>query len=186
MIDIIVAFAALIALSPLILLSLIIVKLDSKGPIFFYQDRLGLNGKIFRVLKIRTMTDLKRIPNKEILHGDAEVTTVGAFLRRFKIDELPQLINVLKGDMSIVGPRPGLPSQKDEFDCNGIKRLLVRPGLTGLAQINGNIYLTWPERWKYDRNYVDNVSFLLDAKIILKTVRILLQGEQKFLKRPYA
>lgn len=129
------------------------------------------------------MTNRQRIADREILKNDAEVTRVGKILRRFKIDELPQLINVLKGDMSLVGPRPGLPRQINEFNDDGIFRIQVRPGLTGLAQINGNIHLSWPERWKYDRHYVENVSFLLDLKIIFKTFFIIIYGEDKFVKK---
>jgi lipopolysaccharide/colanic/teichoic acid biosynthesis glycosyltransferase len=130
------------------------------------------------------MTNKKRKADHEIFADDPEVTTVGKFLRRFKLDELPQLINVLTGDMSLVGPRPGMPEQLKELDENGIKRLEVYPGLTGLAQINGNIYLVWPERWKYDRHYVEYISFMLDLKIILKTVLIVFQGEKKFINKP--
>lgn len=121
---------------------------------------------------------------KEIYQGDAEVTWIGAFLRRFKIDELPQLINVLIGDMSIVGPRPCMPSMKDELNEDGNFRTQIRPGLTGLAQVNGNIYLSWPDRWKYDRYYVEHVSLWLDLKIIAKTVVIVIQGEKSFLNKP--
>lgn len=129
------------------------------------------------------MTYKQRTPDREILKNDSEVTKVGSFLRRFKIDEMPQLLNVLKGDMSLVGPRPGLARQINEFNDDGRARLLVRPGLTGLAQINGNIYLSWPERWKHDRKYVENVSFLLDLKIILKTFSIIFHGEEKYVKK---
>lgn len=133
---------------------------------------------------MRTMTDRNRVSDKEILKGNSEVTIVGNILRRLKIDELPQIINILIGDMSIVGPRPCLTSQINEFNEDGKIRLLIRPGLTGLAQINGNIYLTWPERWKYDRIYVEKISFLMDIKIILKTFLIVFLGEQKFIKKP--
>src|SRR5690606_31017725 len=136
--------------------------------------------------KFRTMTDKKREVNREVLKGDAEVTKVGYYLRRFKIDELPQILNVLKGEMSLVGPRPCMPSQLAEFNEDGKYRIKVTPGLTGLAQVNGNIFLTWEERWKYDRKYVENLSFLLDVQIVLKTVGIVFLGEEKFLKKPNA
>jgi lipopolysaccharide/colanic/teichoic acid biosynthesis glycosyltransferase len=158
--------------------------LTSSGPVFFTQNRLGKNAAIFKLYKFRTMTNKERKADHEIFADDPEVTTVGKFLRRFKIDELPQLINVLTGTMSLVGPRPGMPEQLKELDENGIKRLNVSPGLTGLAQINGNIYLEWPERWKYDRSYVENISFMLDLKIILKTVLIVFQGEKRFVNKP--
>lgn len=130
------------------------------------------------------MTHRDRISNKEILKGNSEVTVIGNILRRLKIDELPQIINILIGDMSVVGPRPCLTSQINDFNEDGKMRLLVRPGLTGLAQINGNIYLTWPERWKYDRLYVEKMSFLMDIKVILKTFLIVFLGEQKFINKP--
>jgi len=182
-IDILITSIALLLALPLFLVCYILVKTDSRGPFFFMQERLGYKGKIFRVFKMRTMTYKQRIADREIFKNDAEVTKTGSILRRFKIDEVPQLINVLKGDMSLVGPRPGLPAQISEFNDDGRSRLLVKPGLTGLAQINGNIYLSWPERWKYDRKYVENLSFLLDVKIILKTFSIIIQGEEKFVKK---
>lgn len=182
-IDILITFIALLLALPLFLVCYILIKTDSRGPFFFMQERLGYKGKIFRVFKMRTMTYKQRIADREIFKNDAEVTKTGSILRRFKIDEMPQLINVLKGDMSLVGPRPGLPAQISEFNDDGRSRLLVKPGLTGLAQINGNIYLSWPERWKYDRKYVENLSFLLDVKIILKTFSIIIHGEEKFVKK---
>ncbi|MCI2227549.1 sugar transferase [Polaribacter sp. MSW13] len=173
-----------LVLTPIFLFIYIVVKLDSKGNFFFFQERLGKNGKLFKVFKIRTMTDKPRETTQEIFKGNAEVTKVGAVLRRLKIDELPQFINILKGDMSFVGPRPCLPSLQEKFDENALKRMLVRPGLTGLAQTNGNIYLTWEERWKYDRYYVENISFLLDVQIFIKTIQIVFKGEESFLKKP--
>lgn len=178
------SLVALIILLPLFAICYILIKIDSKGPFFFFQHRLGKGGKAFKVFKLRTMTDKVRKSDTEILKGNAEVTKVGYILRRLKIDELPQIINILIGDMSIVGPRPCLTTQIDELNEDGKKRLLVRPGLTGLAQTNGNIYLTWPERWVYDRKYVENISFLLDVKIILKTILIVFLGENKFIKKP--
>lgn len=160
------------------------VKIDSSGNFFFFQERLGYQGKIFKIYKIRTMFDKERVADREILKNDVEVTKVGYYLRRFKIDELPQIINVFKGDMSLVGPRPCLPQQLAEFNDDGKKRLEVVPGLTGLSQINGNIHLTWEERWKYDREYVENLNFVLDMKIIFKTFFILIHGEDKYLKSP--
>ena len=173
-----------VILMPLFIIVYIIIKVDSKGNIFFFQERLGKNGKLFKVFKFRTMTDKPRETDKEILKGNVEVTRVGALLRRLKIDELPQVINILKGDMSFVGPRPCMPALQETFNEDGKKRIEVRPGLTGLAQTNGNIYLSWEERWKYDRHYVDNVNFLLDLQIIMKTVLIVFIGEEKFLKKP--
>lgn len=184
--DFIVSLIVLLFFLPLFIFVYFLVKIDSKGDFFFFQDRLGKNGKIFKVYKIRTMTDKIRVADREILKGDAEVTRVGGVLRRLKIDELPQIINIFKGDMSFVGPRPCLPSQINEFNEDGKKRILVRPGLTGLAQVNGNIYLTWEERWKYDRKYVENLTMILDMQITLKTFAIVIFGEEKYLKKPNA
>jgi lipopolysaccharide/colanic/teichoic acid biosynthesis glycosyltransferase len=185
LLDFLFAVVALIILIPVLIVIFIAVKLDSSGPFFYFQQRLGYRGETFKVFKIRSMTNKKRFIHNEVFTNDSEVTRVGKILRRFKIDELPQIINVLKGDMSLIGPRPCLPRQKDEFDENGKFRLSVRPGLTGLAQVNGNIYLSWPERWKYDRMYVENLSFILDLQILFKTILILIQGEDKFIKKPY-
>ncbi|TDS65013.1 sugar transferase [Myroides indicus] len=184
--DFIIALLVLLFIFPILLISAVLIKISSQGPLFFLQERLGKNGEIFSVYKFRTMTDKKRDVNREILKGDAEVTKVGYYLRRFKIDELPQILNILKGDMSLVGPRPCMPFQINEFNEDGKYRILVKPGMTGLAQTKGNIYLSWEERWKYDRQYVENISFLLDLQIILKTILIVLLGEEKFLKRPNA
>lgn len=180
--DIVFSVIVLLLIAPLLLFSIIVIKLESKGPIFFLQDRLGKDGSVFRLYKFRTMINKNREVNREILKGDEEVTKSGYYLRRFKIDELPQLINVLKGDMSLVGPRPCMPELQDSFNEDGKFRIRVLPGLTGLAQVNGNIYLSWPQRWKYDREYVEKISFLIDISIILKTFGILLFGEEKFKK----
>lgn len=181
-IDRLIALITLLFLSLLLIVVSFLIKLTSKGSVFFTQNRLGKNAKVFKLYKFRTMTDKFRKVDREILKGDAEVTKVGAILRRFKIDELPQLINVLKGDMSLVGPRPCMPELQDSFNEDGKYRIRVLPGLTGLAQVNGNIYLSWPQRWKYDREYVENISFLYDVSIILKTFGIILFGEEKFKK----
>lgn len=181
--DFILSLLSLLILSPLLLISGLLVSLTSKGPVFFKQGRLGKNGNVFKLYKFRTMTHKKRESKEQVFGSNPEVTFVGKFLRRLKIDELPQLINVLKGDMSFVGPRPCLPELKEEFDENGKLRLKVRPGLSGLAQINGNIYLSWPERWKYDAEYVMHQSFILDLKIIFKTFLIVIFGEDKFIKK---
>lgn len=182
--DIIIAISVIILLFPFFVMIYIFVKLDSPGNFFFFQERLGYKSNIFKIYKIRTMYDKERISDREILKNDVEVTKVGYYLRRFKIDELPQIINVLKGDMSLVGPRPCLPQQQTDFNEDGKLRLNVKPGLTGLAQVNGNIYLSWEQRWKYDRVYVEKQSFILDLNIILKTFLILIRGEDKYLYFP--
>lgn len=183
-IDITIALSLAIFFLPFFVIVYILVRIDSSGNFFFSQKRLGYEGKIFKIYKIRTMFDKERVANREILKGDIEVTRIGYYLRRLKIDELPQIINVLKGDMSLVGPRPCLPEQQIDFNEDGRMRLKVVPGLTGLAQINGNIHLSWEQRWKYDREYVERQSFVLDLTIILKTLLILINGEDKYLKNP--
>ena len=181
LLDIILTFPVLIVVAPFFLLIAGLIKIDSSGPVFFPQHRLGKDAAIFKMYKFRTMTDRKRTVDHEILNGDSEVTQVGKYLRRFKIDELPQLINVLIGDLSIVGPRPCMPELQNKFDENGKTRIKIRPGLTGLSQINGNIYLEWTDRWKYDKYYVENVSLCLDLEIIFKTFLVIFKGEDKFL-----
>jgi len=183
-IDIVVSFSLLFILLPILISSALLVLATSRGPIFFFQTRTGYKGKTFRLFKFRTMTHRERKEVKEVYKGNSEVTKIGAILRRFKIDELPQLINVLLGDMSLIGPRPSLPEMLNDLNTDGLYRIQVRPGLTGLAQVNGNIYLSWPERWKYDRHYVENLSFWLDVKVVFKTISVVLFGEEKFVKRP--
>jgi len=182
--DIFIALFVITFLIPLFLIVYILVKIDSPGKFFFFQDRLGYQGRVFKIYKIRTMYDKERVADREILKNDAEVTKIGHYLRRFKIDELPQIINVFMGDMSLVGPRPCLPRQLQEFNEDGKKRITVLPGLTGLAQINGNIHLSWEQRWKYDREYVEKQSFVLDLIIIFKTFLILFNGEDKYINHP--
>lgn len=176
----------LVILSPFLLVIYILVKAGSKGPFLFIQRRLGYHGQIFNAYKIRTMTHKIRHVHTQIYGKHPEVTRVGFFLRKYKIDELPQLINIFLGEMSFVGPRPGLPEQLKNYTELAKMRLSVRPGLTGLAQINGNIYLSWPERWIYDGLYVKRLSFKLDILILAKTFLILIKGEKKFLKKPNA
>lgn len=180
--DFIIALIVLFLFSPFFILCFILIPLTSKGPVFFKQERLGLNSKVFLLYKFRTMYNKNRAVDREILQGDSEVTYIGNYLRRFKIDELPQLLNVILGDMSLIGPRPSMPILKESFNEDGKFRVLVRPGLTGMAQINGNIYLKWEERWKYDRYYVENCNFYLDLRILIKTVFIVLLGEKRFIK----
>ncbi|MFH5886336.1 sugar transferase [Halalkalibaculum sp. DA3122] len=181
--DLLASLLLLLLLLPLFILVALLIKLDSRGPVFFIQDRLGKNLKLFKVYKFRTMTDKKRSVQKVI--GKAEgVTRIGYYLRRFKIDELPQLINVCKGEMSLVGPRPSIQEQLEEMNVDEKRRYSVRPGMTGLAQVCGNIHISWSERYKYDLEYVENVSFLNDMKIILRTVLIIFLGEEKFINEP--
>lgn len=177
---------ALLVLSPLLILVAILIKLGSEGPFFFMQERPGKGQKIFKVYKFRTMVKdavKQQEVGVEVIGSDARITTIGKFLRRFKIDELAQLINILKGDMSIVGPRPTLPEYVNLYEEWELLRFSVRPGLTGLAQINGNIFLEQQEKSVYDVKYIENISFLNDIRIILKTVAIVFLGEEKFVKK---
>lgn len=184
LLDLCVSVPTLLAVAPLFAVIAVAVKLTSRGPVFFVQERLGRSGQTFRTYKFRTMTDRQRTSHQEIFGKTDEVTAVGFWLRRFKLDELPQLWNIVNGDMSLVGPRPALPAQLAEYTELARRRLLARPGLTGLAQVHGNIFLTWPERWVYDAEYVARVSFALDAWIVARTVAVVLLGEERFLKRP--
>lgn len=184
--DLAVCLPVFVVALPAMLLTAILIRLDSRGPVFFLQERLGRFGSTFCTYKFRTMTHRDRTAAAEVLPGHSEVTRVGQWLRRFKIDELPQLLNILRGDMSLVGPRPALPQHIHDYDENGLRRLLERPGLSGLAQVNGNIYLSWPERWAWDAEYVDSLSARRDAGILLRSIAVVLLGEERFLNRPEA
>ncbi len=171
--------------SPLTLLIAVLIRLTSRGPILFKQERLGRDGRTFMALKFRTMVNLPRVPaTTGVSPQDPDVTALGRVLRRMKLDELPQLWNVIRGDMSLVGPRPQLPVQLAEFNDDARVRLKVRPGMTGMAQTHGNTSLSWPERWYYDAYYVRNLSFRLDCRLMLRTLLVLLHGEERYLERP--
>ncbi len=182
--DFIAALAITLLLLPLLVLVALLIRLDSPGSVIFIQKRLGWRGSIFNVYKFRTMKDQPRKVGREIVGHDPDVTKLGFWLRRFKVDELPQLFNIIKGDMSFIGPRPAMPEQMALYDDFSRQRLLVRPGLSGLAQVSGNIHLTWPERWQYDVQYVDGVSFLQDVTLFFRTLIVILVGEKKFLRKP--
>jgi len=168
--DLILSLAAIIVLSPLFLLTAILVRLMLGSPVIFKQQRPGLNGKIFTIYKFRTMLD-KRDTNGDFLPDELRLTRFGKFLRSTSLDELPELINVLKGDMSIIGPRPLLIQYLSLYDEHQSRRHEVRPGLSGWAQINGRNAIGWEEKFNLDVEYVDNISFLLDLKIILLTFK---------------
>lgn len=186
LLDIIVSGLLLVLLSPFFVIIALAIVLDSPGSVFFKQKRLGKNLQPFVIYKFRTMAQgTEKIFNKcEVLLSDPRVTTVGKFLRRTKIDELPQLINIFKGDMSLVGPRPMLPRHKKLYKGYRRDRFMVRPGLTGLAQISGGIFIPVDDRVEYDLNYIRDFNILLDIKILLKTIPVVFLGEKKFLK-PY-
>ncbi|TCI91742.1 sugar transferase [Tenacibaculum sp. M341] len=181
--DILLSLVALLFLFPVLLLVVFCIKIDSKGSVFYIKKRLGKDQKLFKFYKFRTMTDKERSQYKQVFEGDSEITRVGAFLRRTKIDELPQLLNVFIGDMSIIGPRPCLPKMKERFGKHWEERFKVKPGLSSLAAVKGSIYLTFEEKGYWDKYYVDNLSFILDVKIILKTIRIVLIGEKKLFNK---
>lgn len=169
------AFVLIILAIPLIIVGLLIkVKLGS--PILFRQERPGKNGKIFEIIKFRTMNNAKD-ESGNLLPDDLRLTKFGKFIRSTSIDELPELINILKGDMSIVGPRPLLIEYLDLYNEEQKHRHDVRPGLTGLAQVNGRNSITWEEKFKYDIEYVKNVTFINDCKIILKTIQKVVQRD---------
>jgi len=171
-----VAVIALLFFSPLLLMSALAIYINMGRPILFAQTRAGKNGCIFTIHKFRTMTN-KRDSKGNLLPDEQRLTALGQFLRRFKLDELPQLWNVLKGDIRFVGPRPTLPEQVQNYDDFQRRRLLVPPGLTGWAQVNGNIQLSWPERICLDVWYIDHWSLWLDLVILSKTVAVVFWGE---------
>lgn len=181
-IDWLVALAALIIICPLLIICAILVKTTSQGPVFFRQERLGKDKKIFKIYKFRTMTNKKRVI-EQTYKDDAEITKVGYYLRRFKIDEMPQIFNILTGDMSLIGPRPCLPNVTEEYGLDDY-RFKVKPGLSSIAGVSGSIYLSWEEKWWYDKYYVENLSLILDLKVFLKTFLVIIAGEEKFLKKP--
>lgn len=184
--DVTVSLAVLILLSPLWIIVAALIKATSKGPVFFLQDRPGYKKKIFKIYKFRTMRmgSEKMIKGKEVTKDDPRVTAIGKILRRTKIDELPQVLNVLKRDMSLIGPRPERVASLVDYDDEISKRLDMLPGITGLAQVSGNIYLTLQDRYKLDVYYVEHFSLWLDIKILFKTIGVVLFGEEKFKKEP--
>jgi undecaprenyl phosphate N,N'-diacetylbacillosamine 1-phosphate transferase len=169
--DLLVSLTALILLSPLLIAIAIIIKLSSKGPAIFRQERAGKNGKPFILYKFRTMkSDVNPFGQSPKSGDDPRLIKFGKFIREYSLDELPQFFNVLKGDMTIVGPRPLYISQMAEWDQNQKRRLLVKPGLTGLAQISGRGALTREEKLELDIRYVDSANLWLDFKIVFVTI----------------
>ncbi|MGI6696598.1 MAG: sugar transferase [Christensenellales bacterium] len=186
LLDFVAALLILLVLTPLLLVVAVLVKIESPGSVFFIQKRPGYKGKLISVFKFRTMHlgSEKMIKGQEVTKDDPRVTKVGKILRRLKIDELPQLINVLLGQMSLVGPRPERVESLTDYDDFIWKRLDMRPGLTGLAQVSGNIYISLMQRYQYDVFYVENYSLLLDIRILLRTVGVVLRGEEKYANTP--
>ena len=167
--DIVLSACALLVLSPVLLITALLVRVKLGSPVIFCQDRPGKDEKIFQLYKFRSMSD-QRDAQGNLLPDEVRLTAFGKKLRSTSLDELPELWNILKGDMSIVGPRPLLVRYLPRYNQEQRRRHEVRPGLTGLAQVNGRNLLTWEDKFRYDVEYVDNLSFLLDARIILKTV----------------
>lgn len=186
--DILFSITILLLTLPLLLLIALCIKLTSPGPVLFKQERCGLNGRRFKLLKFRTMVNNAEVIKPQIehlnemlgpvfkIHNDPRVTTFGKLLRKFSLDELPQLINVLKNDMSIVGPRPPLPEEVRKYDLIHRRRLSAKPGITCLWQVNGRNKLSFKEWMKLDLEYIDNWSLGLDMKIMMKTALVVLKG----------
>ncbi len=185
LIDIVISLIVLIVFLPIWIIVAILIKLTSKGPIFFLQDRPGQHKKIFQVYKFRTMKpgSEKMIKGKEVLSDDERIIPIGKFLRRSKIDEIPQVLNIIKGEMSLVGPRPERISSLSEYNDEISKRLNMKPGMTGLAQVSGNIYLDLQDRYKLDVYYVEHYRLWLDIKIIFRTIGVVLFGEKKYVDK---
>ena len=177
LIDFSVALIVLICISPLLLVVTLWLYFANKGGgAFFLQERPGKNGKIFRVIKYKTMTD-ERDEQGQLLPDDKRLTPVGSFVRSTSIDELPQLFNVLKGDMSLIGPRPLLPQYLALYSPSQARRHEVRPGLSGWAQCHGRNAISWTQKFEYDVWYVDHVSFLTDMKVIYYTIKAVLKRD---------
>lgn len=176
--DIAVALLALVLLSPVLLVAAVAIKLGSRGPVLYRQRRVGLNGEEFEMLKLRTMvvgSDPVGV-GTVVTRDDPRVTAAGRVLRRTSLDEIPNLINVLRGEMAIVGPRPTIPAQVSDYTPRQHRRHEVRPGITGWAQVQGRAGIPWEQRIELDVDYVDRRSFLLDLRILLKTFWLLITG----------
>ena len=167
---------ALLVFSPILLVTALLVRLKLGSPVFFTQDRPGKDGKIFKLYKFRTMTDKKDAEGK-LLPDEDRLPAFGRKLRSTSLDEMPELFNMIKGDMSVVGPRPLLVRYLPRYNKHQARRHEVRPGFTGLAQVNGRNDLTWEEKFDWDVRYVDRITFLGDVKIILKTVQTVVKKE---------
>jgi len=177
--DILIAAGALALASPVLLVAAVVIRLESPGPVIYRHVRVGRHGEPFELWKLRTMVEgAERMgAGLYIERGDARITRSGRFLRRFSLDELPNLVNVLRGDLSIVGPRPTVAEQLQRYTPHQRRRLEVKPGITGWAQVNGRVSLPWPERIELDVWYVDHRSVWLDLKILVRTARLLVSGQ---------
>ena len=173
--DFLTAITAFLVLLPIFLIIIIFIKITMKGPVFFIQTRVGKSMKKFDLYKFRTMkVDAEKVKNGlEVKENDNRVTSFGSLLRKTSLDELPQLFNVIKGDISLVGPRPCLPEQLPYFSKSQNKRFNVKPGITGLAIVNGRSKIPWSKRIDFDLKYIHTLSFLTDIKIIIKTIYVI-------------
>ncbi len=174
--DIISSLLAIIILSPLLAVTSVLVKTKLGSPVLFKQERPGKDEKIFTLMKFRTMTD-KRDENGELLPDEVRLTKFGKFLRSTSIDELPELFNILKGDMSVIGPRPLLVKYLPRYNEHQHRRHEVKPGLSGWAQVNGRNAISWEEKFDFDVEYVDNYSLLMDIKVLFMTVANVLKRD---------
>ena len=180
--DIVLSIIGLILTLPINLVIAIIIKCTSEGPVIFKQERLGKGGKVFTMYKFRSMANNSEHTGSGVYSGkdDPRVTKIGKFIRKTSIDEFPQFLNILKGDMSFIGPRPVLtyhPWTYDKYTKKQLKRFEVRPGITGWAQIHGRKTAEWNDRLKYDAYYVEHLSFVLDVKILFKTIKQVITSE---------
>lgn len=174
--DFLCAFLALIVLSPVLLIVAILVRIKLGSPVLFTQERPGRNEKPFKLYKFRTMTD-ERGPDGELLPDEQRLPQFGQMLRSTSLDELPELFNIMKGDMAVVGPRPLLVRYLPRYNERQARRHEVRPGFTGLAQINGRNGISWEDKFEWDIRYVDHISFILDWRIIIKTIKTVIGRE---------
>ncbi len=181
-VDIVVSAVLLVLTSPLIALAALAIRLESRGDVIYSQPRAGLHGEVFEVLKLRTMIDGAEHVGAGLAvnANDSRITRVGALLRRTSLDELPNLVNVLRGEMSLIGPRPTLPAQVAQYSERQRGRLAIRPGITGWAQVNGRASLPWEERIELDLYYISHRSLTLDARILARTVAMVLGGSDLY------
>ena len=175
-IDFTIALFLLMVLSPIIVITIIGLCFANQGKPFFFQLRPGLKGKIFKIIKFKTMKD-KKESEGNLLSDEKRLTKVGAFVRKTSLDEIPQLINVIKGEMSLVGPRPLLTEYLPLYNDFQKRRHEVKPGITGWAQVNGRNSISWKQKFEYDIWYVENISFLLDCKIVFLTIKKVFKQE---------
>ena len=186
-VDVVASATGLVVLSPLFAIIALATKITSRGPVFYTQERIGYLGRPFPFFKFRTMVVGAETIGAGILcqKDDPRVTSVGRLLRRFSLDELPQLLNVLRGEMSLIGPRPGLEYQVSQYTAEQRRRLEVLPGITGWAQVNGRNAITWDERIRRDLEYIDGLTLAMDVRILLRTARAVLKSDVLIAQKDY-